>query len=302
MRRMRAACGLALVLGLCGAQAARAGITNYAYDAAGRLVSTDQSNGAGVYYQYDPAGNRVQKSSCGNQVVLASGQTLYSPSSTYHLTMQATDGNLVVYSSSGTANWASNTGGHPGAYAMMRPNGTLGVYSPQGMLMWVTDNFEGPCATLDMQDDGNLVIYDTTGTGRWGSLNASLSSTGDRMLSNPTSLVTGEQLVSADGRFSLQLQNSGALVILGPPAVGSTAPTVLWTAPAAPAGSPAANRVTMQADGNFVTYSPTAAVWASGTGGNAGDYIVMQTDGNLVIYASAAAGGAALWSSGTGGH
>ena len=40
----------------------------------------------------------------------------------------------------------------------------------------------------------------------------------------------------------------------------------------------------MQADGNFVLYGPTGAVWWTGTQGNPGAFAVMQNAGNLVVY------------------
>lgn len=54
-------------------------------------------------------------------------------------------------------------------------------------------------------------------------------------------------------------------------------------------------RLSMQADGNFVVYGPSGALWATGTKG-ANNYAIMQSDGNLVVYASS---NAPLWNSGT---
>jgi hypothetical protein len=49
----------------------------------------------------------------------------------------------------------------------------------------------------------------------------------------------------------------------------------------------------MQDDGNFVVYAAGGgAVWSSGTDGNPGAWLAMQTDGNLVVYTAA---GQPLW-------
>ena len=41
----------------------------------------------------------------------------------------------------------------------------------------------------------------------------------------------------------------------------------------------------IQSDGNLVLYAGgSAAIWATGTGGNAGAYVKMQNDCNLVVY------------------
>jgi LasA protease len=59
----------------------------------------------------------------------------------------------------------------------------------------------------------------------------------------------------------------------------------------------------MQQDGNLVLYSerfsPTRALWSSGTFNNPGVYVAMQGDGNLVVYGTS---GRALWNSGTFNH
>jgi hypothetical protein len=63
--------------------------------------------------------------------------------------------------------------------------------------------------------------------------------------------------------------------------------------------------LTLQKDGNLVSYqnaadataANTGAIWASATGGNTGDVMFFQPDGNLVIYGSY---GQVLWASNTG--
>ena len=58
-------------------------------------------------------------------------------------------------------------------------------------------------------------------------------------------------------------------------------------------------RLTMQGDGNLVSYtSANAPIWASGTSGS-GTHAAMLSDGNLVVYNAA---NAVVWASGTSGH
>ncbi len=47
------------------------------------------------------------------------------------------DGNLVFYTSSGSAAWASNTGGHPGAYFAIQDDGNLVIYH-RGSAIWAS--------------------------------------------------------------------------------------------------------------------------------------------------------------------
>jgi hypothetical protein len=104
------------------------------------------------------------------------------------------------------------------------------------------------------------------------------------------SLAANQSLSSCDGRFTLNLQGDGNLVLRE----GSSA---LW---ASNTVNSAAVTAVMQGDGNFVLYTSAGSpVWASGTAGNTGAKLTLQNDGNLVL---ASASGATLWSTGTGGH
>ncbi|KAK0341255.1 hypothetical protein LTR94_027139 [Friedmanniomyces endolithicus] len=96
-------------------------------------------------------------------------------------------------------------------------------------------------------------------------------------------------MTSADGRFSLNVQTDGNIVLYGPPGA-------LWVAPWT--WGRESTTMTMQTDGNLTVRGPNnELIWQSGTGGNPGARFVVQNDGNLVIYS----GWTALWASGTGG-
>jgi hypothetical protein len=109
-------------------------------------------------------------------------------------------------------------------------------------------------------------------------------------LSANQSLGSNGSLPSCDGRFSLNLQSDGNLVLYE----GGAA---LWASNTVNSG---AAKAIMQGDGNFVLYTAAgAAVWASNTPNNPGASITLQNDGNLVIHSSS---GAVVWQTNTGGH
>jgi hypothetical protein len=110
----------------------------------------------------------------------------------------------------------------------------------------------------------------------------------DRLQQNEQ-LNVNDRLDSINGLFHLILQGDGNLVLyrthFGKP---------LWASNTD--GSPA-DRIMMQADGNFVSYSAAGNyIWDTGTNGNPGAWIVLQDDGNLVIYDNASQ---PLWATNT---
>jgi hypothetical protein len=107
-------------------------------------------------------------------------------------------------------------------------------------------------------------------------------------LSPDQSLSPGHAVESGDGRFSLDYQGDGNLVLyqegVGP----------IW---ASGTGGTSAGQAYMQADGNFVIYDGGGTpIWHTGTSGNSGAFLRVQNDGNVVIHS---AGGGLLWQTGT---
>ncbi len=103
-------------------------------------------------------------------------------------------------------------------------------------------------------------------------------------------LAPGQSFSSCDGRFLLNMQYDGNLVLY-------QGATPLWAT-----GTVGANtaQAIMQGDGNFVTYDGAGApLGATNTAGNPGAALAVQDDGNLVVYSSS---GQALWASNTGGR
>lgn len=97
-----------------------------------------------------------------------------------------------------------------------------------------------------------------------------------------------DRITSANGRYTLIMQNDGNLVVYnqGKP---------IWATNTAGTDGEMA---IMQADGNFVLYRVNGdPLWASNTVGGAGAFVIMQDDGNLVVYQQVP-----VWASNTAGH
>jgi|GEM_PF-1793820 len=100
-------------------------------------------------------------------------------------------------------------------------------------------------------------------------------------------LAPNDRLLSCDGRFQLQMQTDGNLVLRVVDYVG------LWDSKTH--GNPPSGLV-MQDDGNLVVYATDGSpLWHAQTHGNPGAYLHLQDDGNLVIYRD----GVPLWNTGT---
>ncbi len=98
-------------------------------------------------------------------------------------------------------------------------------------------------------------------------------------------LGTGQSLTSANGAYTLTLQDDGNLVL-------TDAGTAVWSTKTNGKG---AVRATVQDDGNFVLYNGSdEGVWSTKTSG-AGARLVLQDDRNVVVYV----GDNAEWSSKT---
>ncbi len=142
----------------------------------------------------------------------------------------------------------------------MQGDGNLVLYT-NGKPTFSTNTWGHPGAFVQLQDDRNLVVYGPDNKPLWAS-----NTVMDNMSSfyiDPSNNEQGE----LDPGWTMQ--SSGARKY----------------------------KMIMQPDGNLVLYSPTRAIWASGTNGNPGATAILQADGNLVIYNAAHT--RALWSSGT---
>ncbi len=240
------------------------------------------------------------------------------------------DGNLVIYSASGSNLWQTGTGGHPGATSFL-DDGNFGIVTaPQTNAVWSSGTYGHPGAQFKFVN-GALVVVSTNGQILWrtytggnswefvdgdlqvwgylepistdedllwdsgtaGTANASLVMQGDGNLviySASSSTVLWQTGTGGHTNAELVMQPDGDLVVQSAPE-----PQVLWQSHTA--GNPGAQLV-MRPDGNLVILGPPTRkpLWAANTYGNPGAHVQMQTDGNLVIYGTS---WNALWSTGT---
>jgi hypothetical protein len=107
------------------------------------------------------------------------------------------------------------------------------------------------------------------------------------LLNSEQTMLVNDTIASCDGRFHLNMQGDGNLVLYGP--AGSI--YELQT------NDNTDNHAIMQADGNLVIYGSTnVAKWSSGTQGHPGSYLAVTDTGDLIIYGP---GGLKLWAKGT---
>ena len=86
------------------------------------------------------------------------GQYLISPNGQFKAVQQS-DRNFVLYNSSGTPLWASNTFGAPDNYIVMQYDCNLVIYGSNSLPIWSSFTGPGSNCRLVVQNDGNLVIY-----------------------------------------------------------------------------------------------------------------------------------------------
>merc|ERR1712098_754127 len=101
-------------------------------------------------------------------------------------------------------------------------------------------------------------------------------------------LYPGQQIKSKDGRYFLQYQEDGNLVIY------TEENNPIWSSET---GGTSAGSVVHQLDGNIVVYdADNVGVWSTETCGQESYKLVMKKNGNLKLYDDQ---GNALWSSDT---
>jgi hypothetical protein len=237
------------------------------------------------------------------------------------------DGNIAMYTASGTAVWSTGTYWASASGAVFYAGQMLHV----GQMLTFSNGVGAGTYSLVMQSDGNLVEY-ANGSHTIGGTAYTLSAqpvwdsgtygTG----SNNTAVVQSDgnfviytasgKAVWASGTYGtggsnhLYLTGDGNIVIgtvtgsnVWQSSTGSVEST-LFTGEMLHAGQSITSvdgtyTLTMQTDGNLVLYASSGkAVWdsAASYGSGTQDTLVMQPDGNLVIYT---ASGKAVWDSGT---
>lgn len=221
-------------------------------------------NDLGLYFTVNV--NDAASADANNRAILNSGETLnkheylLSPDSQTVLVLQG-DGNLVQYTNFKSP-WNTGPFGTGVARLTLQADGNLVMYNSTGQALWNTQTQGNPGARLVLQTDGNIVLYSATNSPLWATYGVHTPnnlSYINTRMNVHGFLFPGQSIETADRRYKL----------------------------------------IMQTDGNLVLYSPSRALWASGTNGTSVRYLAMQGDGNLVLYGS---NSQPIWYSNTAGH
>jgi hypothetical protein len=244
--------------------AMQAPATKGTYNQYFNLVAEGRSwlNDLGLYYSINVNGTAPVSNSI--NTTLNSGQSIGADDYLLSPDSQSAltlqrGGNLVLYSNF-VVTW--NIGDTGGTRLVMQADGNLVVYNQNNVAVWATGTNGNPGARLVLQTDGNMVIYNTSNVALWATQtnqNPDHLAYINTWFTAPGRMYPGQSIDTADGKYHLMLQR----------------------------------------DGNLVLYSPTRAVWATGTDGRAAAFLILQPDGNMVIYDKSAR---PLWSSGTAGN
>jgi hypothetical protein len=201
-----------------------------------------------------------------------------------------TDVNLVLYNpncaqgSPGCpyALWALGTWGQPGNYLVMQTDGNLVVYSRTGTAMWASQSSwgTGSADVLRVQDDSNLVVYSGQRAVWSTGYVTSYAHVPDRQVTDLTS-TSGRYRFGTPGNsmHTWDLRGSNGGLMWGVDCLND--PRV---------NCHVSGQLVLQSDGNLVWYQPgvsggRVAEWSTGTwGAGPATYLVMQDDGNLVLY------------------
>lgn len=221
--------------------------------------------------------------------ILTKNNRLLSPDSQSALTLQ-NDGNLVLYSNMITT-WNTNALGSSADRLVMQSDGNLVVYNRSNVALWNTQTGGNPGARLVLQTDGNMVVYSASNTVLWATYTIQNP---DHLAYVNTSFTSGrmypgQSLDTANRRLHLVFQPDGNLVLYSPT-------RALWST--GTDGRQAAF-LALQADGNLVLYDRNSSpIWNSGTSGRSNLQLVLQEDGNLVLYNNQFV---PIWNTGTSG-
>ncbi|MFV0459962.1 MAG: hypothetical protein ACK5MT_14450 [Actinomycetales bacterium] len=179
---------------------------------------------------------------------------------------------------------------------VMQSDGNLVLYNA-GTAYWNSGTAGNEGARAVLQDDGNFVVYSASGTPLYNTGTVQTELLGMTWLGNTWTsyLDSGWSVQSPDGRYRLIQQSDGNLVAYSPTRA------VWWS------GTVGANGIAaVQQDCNVVVYDDAdSPVWTTGTSASTGFCtLAMQSDGNVVLYRYATATTATptvLWQSATAG-
>jgi hypothetical protein len=250
---------------------------------------------------------------------LSLGQQITSPGGMYCLTLQAADGNLVLYKNPAPqggplslaesamavavvpqALWSPNIQGRGAVSAIMQTDGNFVVYGPSQNALWASGTSGQPGNRLTMQDDGNLVIYNAQNGAPWASQTVQAAGEfGAEMGWDEARHARRTQRMR--NRLDPRVGVDARVEFGGAPSTASA--TGLKPGQRLAAGqqilSPSgAYTLAMQTDGNLALYGEgDQPIWSSNTAGSNGVMAVMQPSGALAVCDGSQN---VLWSSGSG--
>jgi len=226
----------------------------------GHLVLT-KADGTVVWDSTDAKAKNTllpgQRMRLGDQIWSANGQ--------HRLKLQD-DGNLVVYSTTGTSWAAAGTYKHPNDNFYFQTDGNAVAYDASGKVLFATGTRNTRAVTLTLQNDGGLVMRNTSGQVVWTNRTDTLYQ-GER-------LETNGKITSLNGQYYFKLQTDGNCVLYGPGG------SVLYTTKTWGKGLP---YLKFQDDSNVVIYDESGAIWAAGTRGTDGNRFIITDQGKLVV-------------------
>jgi hypothetical protein len=166
----------------------------------------------------------------------------------------------------------------------MQSDGNLVIYDQSNHALWNSQTNGSPGAHVVMQTDGNMVIYSSSNAALWASYTLHnpdhlgyVNTTISPGIGSMARFYPGQSIDTADRRFHLILQRDGNLVLYSPT-------HALWAT--GTDGKPVAF-LTLQPDGNLVLYDRSGTpLWYSRTHSFANLRLIVQQDGNLVLYNS----------------
>jgi hypothetical protein len=182
---------------------------------------------------------------------------------------------------------------------------TVRDHLEEGVRNWRALTYTGPLFLYSFRDaavcgadpadaECHFGLTDTAGVAKqpaYDSLQLALTDTWLRTLAPGRSLHRASALRSADGRFTLRLQDDGNLVL-------SFGATKLW-----PPATLNGVRLTNQGNGELALFDRAGQkVWSTPTAGRGTSNLNLENNGNLVLYPTVPKAGVQPWSTKTYGH
>lgn len=186
------------------------------------------------------------------------------------------DGNLMLFQNS-RAVWDSQTSGRPATRLVFQNDGNLVLYDDSDHIWWQSGTSGSSANQLLLETTGNLVMYNSGFTAFWESHTHHIPNL--LKFANPwmttARLYPGQSLETKDRRYRLVLQEDGNLVLYSPT-------RALW---ASGTNGRRVDNLSLLANGNMVLHDNDGNIaWQSRTGGRGPSQLIMQADGNLVLY------------------